>query len=134
MTGESLMKFQWALMVACFVLAGCGEAGPKRATLRGKVTFEGKPVTYGVMNFAPDFQKGNRGVFGTAEIHDGEYETSPDYGPSPGPMIVSIQVFGSKPPDNRMLALIPKYAVDIPSGTTTWDFQLTKKDVGRIDQ
>jgi hypothetical protein len=128
------MRFQWALMVACVVLAGCGEAQPIRSPLRGRVTFEGKPVTFGIMNFGPDVQKGNRGVFGTAEIHDGEYETSPDYGPTPGPMIVSIQVFGGKPPDGRMLALIPKYTVDIPPLTTTWDFSLTAKDVGRIEQ
>lgn len=128
------MKCRLIAMVAGIVLVGCGEAQPERSNLRGKVTFEGKPVVYGVMNFGPDTQKGNRGVFGTAEIHDGLYETSPDYGPTPGPMIVSIQVYGGKPPDSRMIALIPRYSVDIPSGTSTWDFPLTAKDVGRIDQ
>lgn len=128
------MKFRWAWLVACVALAGCGESQPERANLRGKVTFEGKPVSYGIMNFGPDIQKGNKGTFGTAEIHDGEYETSPDYGPTPGPLIVSIQVFNAEPPNNRMMALIPRYSVDIPSGTATWDFKLTAKDVGRIDQ
>ena len=128
------MRFQWALILGCVVLAGCGEALPTRSPLRGRVTFEGKPVVYGIMSFGPDIKKGNRGTFGTAEIHNGEYETSPDYGPTLGPMIVSIQVFGGQPPDSRMVALIPKYVVDIPPGTTTWDFQLTAKDVGRIEQ
>lgn len=127
------MKLPWALMAGCVVLVGCGEAQPERATLRGKVTFEGKPVAYGIMNFGPDIQRGNRGAFGTAEIHNGEYETSPDYGPTPGAMIVSIQIYNGNPPDNRMLALVPRYMVDIPSGTTTWDFKLTAKDVGRLD-
>ncbi|OAI38682.1 hypothetical protein AYO40_01625 [Planctomycetaceae bacterium SCGC AG-212-D15] len=128
------MKFQWVLIAGCLLVVGCAESQPDRAKLRGKVTFEGKPVVYGVMNFGPDIQKGNRGAFGTAEIYDGEYETSPDFGPTPGPMIVSIQVHGSKPPDNIMRVLIPRYAVDIPAGTSTWDFHLTAKDVGRIDQ
>lgn len=127
------MKARWALMT-CLLLAGCAETQPERASLRGKVTFEGKPVAYGIMNFAPDVQRGNRGTFGTAEIHDGEYETSPDYGPTPGAMIVSIQVYNASPPDNRMLALIPKLSVEIPHGTNSWDFKLTSKDVGRIEQ
>jgi hypothetical protein len=127
-----VMKLRWALALGCAVLAGCGVGQPKRAPLHGKVTYEGTPVAFGVLIFTPDAARGNKGVFGTAEIRDGVYETSPDYGPTPGPMLVNIQVYDARPPDNRMVALIPDYPVEIGSGTSSWDFNLTAGDVKPI--
>src|SRR5262245_57116178 len=123
------MKLAWVLVVACVVSIGCGAPQPKRAPLQGKVTYEGLPVAYGVMIFTPDSSKGNKGVFGTAEIRDGVYQTSPDFGPTPGPMLVNVQVYDAPPPENRMLANIIDIAADIPSGTTTRDFNLAAKDI-----
>jgi hypothetical protein len=121
------------LALACMVLAGCSDpAQPQRAPLHGKVTFEGKPVAFGVIIFTPDSAKGNKGVFGNAEIADGEYHTSPDYGPTPGPMLVTIQVYDSKPPDNHLIALIPDYAIEIGSATSEYDLNLTANDVKPI--
>jgi hypothetical protein len=134
MMKASAMKFKWILAMGLVVMAGCGSPRPNRSPLQGKVTYEGNPVVYGLVIFNPDTEKGNKGVFGTAEINDGVYQTNPDYGPTLGAMRVNVQVYDSKPPANHMLVNIPDLAADIPSGTSTWDFQLTAKDVKPIKQ
>jgi hypothetical protein len=126
------MKPVWVLAVVCVALVGCGSLESKRVPLQGKVTYEGKPVAYGMVLFGPDTTKGNKGLFGTAEIHDGVFQTSPDYGPTPGPMIVNVQVYDAQPPANHMLANIIDMAIDIPSGITTWDLNLTAQDIKPI--
>ena len=116
------------------VVAGCGPAHPTGTPLKGTVTYEGKPVAYGMMNIAPDTLKGNKGVFGVAEIRDGEYQTSPDYAPSLGPVIVSVQVYDGPPPDNKLIVNIMEYPTEIPPGSSTWNLDLTAKHVKVIKQ
>ena len=130
------MKCAWWLgaIGVCAALAGCGPSYPTGTHLKGTLTYEGKPVAYGVINIAPDTLKGNKGVFGVAEVRDGEYQTNPDYAPTLGPVIVNVQVYDGPPPNNKMIANIMEYPVEIPPGSSTWDFQLTAKDIKKIRQ
>ena len=41
------------LAVAGLVAGGCGKAPPPLGKVRGKVTYKGKPVTFGHVNFMP---------------------------------------------------------------------------------
>jgi hypothetical protein len=87
-----------------------------------------------MINFGPDAAKGNKGVYGVAEVRNGEYQTSPDYAPTLGPIIASIQVYNAPPPDNKMIANIREYFIEIPHGSSTWDFNLTAKDIKAVKQ
>lgn len=124
----------WVGAAAVVVLTGCGPTYPTGTPLKGTLTYEGKPVAYGLINIAPDTVRGNKGVFGVAEVRDGEYQTSPDYAPTLGPVIVSVQVFDGPPPNNKMIANIMEFPVEIPPGSTSWDFKMSAKDVRAIKQ
>jgi hypothetical protein len=129
------MKCAWCVgAVAVVVLAGCGPTYPTGTPLKGTLTYEGRPVAYGLINIAPDTVRGNKGVFGVAEVRDGEYQTSPDYAPTLGPVIVSVQVFDGPPPNNKMIANIMEFPTEIPPGSTSWDFKLSAKDVRTVKQ
>jgi hypothetical protein len=67
-----------AAAVACAMLItmGCGESGPKRFHVSGKVTLDGSPLSSGQVVFEPDATAGNRGPTGYAEIVNGEYDTA----------------------------------------------------------
>ena len=41
--------------------AGCGKSEPAMATVKGAVTFQGRPLAGGLVVFAPDRDKGNVG-------------------------------------------------------------------------
>jgi hypothetical protein len=116
------------------VLAGCGPAYPTGTPLKGTLTYEGKPVAYGLINIAPDTVRGNKGVFGVAEVRDGEYQTSPDYAPTLGPVVVSVQVYDGPPPNNKLIANIMEYPTEIPPGSATWDFKMSANNVRAIKQ
>lgn len=122
----------FGLMLGSVLLSGCGRSKPPRSSFEGKVTYEGRPVVYGLLYFTPDSARGNKGVFGVAEINDGVYETNPDYGPSPGPMLVTVHVYNAKPPGNRSVANIVDLPVDFSSPTASRDFHVTAKDVKPI--
>lgn len=116
------------------MFAGCGPTYPTGTHLKGSLTYEGTPVVYGVINFAPDTVKGNKGVFGVAECRDGQFQTNPDYAPTLGPVIVNIQVYDGPPPNNKMIANIMEFPVEIPPGSLSWDFKLSAKDIKKIKQ
>jgi hypothetical protein len=53
----------------CFIsILGCGESGPKRNAVSGKVTYKGEPIKLGTISF-----RSPEGYVGTVEIKDGEY-------------------------------------------------------------
>jgi hypothetical protein len=124
------MKRAFVFAVVCGMLVGCGSQ-PKRVALEGKVTYEGKPVARGTLFFNPDAARGNKGVFGVAEISNGEYHTNPDYGLTPGPVLVTVQVFDAQ---DHMLANIIDVPADISSEATSQDFHLTARDIKPIRQ
>jgi hypothetical protein len=55
--------------VAMSLTSGCGsrEAPPGPATVRGRLTFNGQPVTGGLVVFTPDPQRGGTGKSASAE-------------------------------------------------------------------
>ena len=76
-------------MLACVMLTqflGCGGADSGRASVSGKVTFDGEPVKMGQVSFEPQGQ----GRMGIAQIVDGAYQMPPQQGPTPGKYTVRI--------------------------------------------
>jgi len=80
----------WSILALAGVLAlvGCGgEKGPQRASIRGKVTFDGAPVGRGMIVFLP--ADGN-GPSSGAEIKEGAYTIPESTGPVAGAHRVEI--------------------------------------------
>src|SRR5262245_31460064 len=59
-------------LVGLVALAGCGGGGADLAVVKGKISYKGKPVPHGTVNFLPN--DGNKPM-ATGEIQpDGSYE------------------------------------------------------------
>lgn len=92
------MKTSAAILIGAIVLvAGCRSDNGRRP-VTGKVTFKGQPVAMGQIVFAPDASKGIKGPAGVAEIRDGEYRTSPEFGAVAGPHIAELVLGDGKNP------------------------------------
>ncbi len=82
---------RWFLALALmFVVAGCSAqdyTGAKRVPVSGTVTFDGKPIPYGVISFLPGGED-QRGASGP--IQQGKYSIEEKYGPNIGRYKVSI--------------------------------------------
>ncbi len=67
--------WRYALLLCGLTLAGCGRGGPSpTASVRGSVTFQGRPLAGGLVVFAPDRDKGTTGKPVTATVaDDGSY-------------------------------------------------------------
>lgn len=128
-----MQRLIWiALSLSFLIPAGCRRSQePPRAPLHGKITYNGNPVAFGTITFAPDFKKGSKGMFGTAEIQNGEYRTDPDFGITEGPMMLHVQIFDAKPPANKMIANIVDYPLNV-AGASTQDLALTANDIKPI--
>ncbi len=81
------------------MVSGCGGSGLKLQPVSGKVTFAGKPVAYGTIDFVPDTARGTKGPAGTAEIINGVFDTRKQNGRGviAGPHIVRITGYEEKP-------------------------------------
>lgn len=102
-----------ALVAAVGLVIGCGEAGPDRYDVSGKVTFQGQPVPAGQIVFEPDPTAGGRGPAGYAQIDDGQYSTrSSGKGPVAGPHIARITGLSAKPTDPNSESGPPPLFVD----------------------
>jgi len=73
-------------VVTLALLIGCGGPDSDRASVSGKVTFDGEPVETGQIAFEPQGQ----GRFGIAQIVDGAYQMPAQQGPTPGKYTVRI--------------------------------------------
>jgi hypothetical protein len=67
------------LIAGLLLAAGCGKSEPATATVKGAVTFQGRPLAGGLVVFAPDREKGNAGRPVSATIGpDGWYYLTSD--------------------------------------------------------
>jgi hypothetical protein len=83
------MRVGWLvrLIVLAAALPGCGDRQPKRVLVRGRVLYQGKPLSGGTIVFTPDADRGNYGPLAHAPIEaDGTYRLTTDggVGASPG--------------------------------------------------
>ncbi len=76
----------WSLLIALVAILGCNGSDSGRASISGKVTFDGEPVKMGQISFEPQGQ----GRIGIAQIIDGAYQMPPQQGPTPGKYTVRI--------------------------------------------
>jgi hypothetical protein len=112
----------WTVVLA--PIGGCGKDGLHDVS--GKVTFKGKPVPAGWVNFTPDSTKGNNGPQGRARITDGTYNTAGADGKGTvgGPMTVQIQGLDGKGQDAKPIFAPYEMTLDLPKERTTKDLQI----------
>jgi hypothetical protein len=92
-----LPPIRLVLAASCALVLGCGSAGPDMFHVSGTVTFDGKPIPAGRIDFVPDLAKKNDGPQGFAVISDGKFDTRKDgQGHAGGPMVVRIEGFDGK--------------------------------------
>lgn len=129
------------LLSATFL--GCGEAGPERAEVAGKVTFEGEPIASGMISLLPI--EGTKGPAVGGPINNGTYRLSVKEGPCLGKHRVEISATrttgrqvkagsGADNPDALVdeieMYIPPKYnsqselTVNVAPGVNTFDFDL----------
>lgn len=110
---------QFGSLLLTLALVGCGSGGPEFHQLKGNVTFDGKPVVYGTIDFVPDTAKGHSGPAGNADIVEGVYDTTAAGGKglSTGPHIARVTVFPEKlPPTNADETVVTKGPTPIAVG------------------
>lgn len=73
-------------LLALTALIGCNSADSGRASISGKVTFDGQPLQSGEIVFEPQ----GTGRLGIAQIVDGAYQMPAQQGPTPGKYLVRI--------------------------------------------
>ena len=100
---SSRFVFGVLLLGVALIASGCGQKFPRTAIVRGKVTYKGKPVPNGTVNFVPVAGKDASG-----EIQpDGSYTLTsyrPGDGAIPGKysvVIVAMQDNSTRLPEDR---------------------------------
>ena len=82
----------WSIgAAATFMLlasVGCGPSGPKLYPVSGTVTFQGKPLDKGFIQFSP--KEGSDGTLAGAEIKEGKYSIAKKTGVTPGSYVVRV--------------------------------------------
>jgi hypothetical protein len=82
-------KLAAPLLVLPLVAAGCGESGPPRAPIAGRVTIGGAPLAAGRILFLP--QAPTEGPAASAMVVDGEYNLTESDGPVVGSHRVEVE-------------------------------------------
>lgn len=117
------------IITGSLLLTGCSSEGSPRFNVSGNVTFDGRPVPAGTIQFEPDTSRGNQGPTSRTVIKDGEYDTSiAGKGILGGPYVVVITGFDGKPIPEMELQygkpLFTEYRtkVELPKGESIMDF------------
>ena len=76
------------VLLCCLPLIGCGGSANNYKAVSGAVTFQGKPVPEGAIQFCTDAKPPV--VCGGAMIRDGKYQLPRDHGLAPGHYLVRI--------------------------------------------
>jgi hypothetical protein len=129
---QAIFVFFVVAFLAGFV-TGCGKSGPVRYRVSGSVTFKGKPVPVGSIQFTPDASKGNAGLSAFAGIKDGKYDSAADgLGTVGGPQVVSVDAFDGHVvdpgvlPNGKPLVRGFRKSYDLPKGAdATLDIELS---------
>ena len=130
----------FATSIVCLLLAGCGDANPRRA-VSGTVTLDDAPLEQGSILFSPLASGPSAG----GEIQQGRYELAGDRGPAPGSYRVEISSWRSTgrvvvneatgaTEENLVSAIPPRYntrseleVIVKEDGENTFDFPLESK-------
>lgn len=114
---------------AVLVLAGCGQQGPPRYRISGRVTYGGQPIPGGSVTFIPT--AGNTGPATSVTITNGQYDTAlQETGHIGGSHLVKITGLDGKSDDLFPLGqpLFPDYEFktpyDLPKEEGTQDFEV----------
>jgi len=125
------LRTPFGLLLATVILVGCGDtAAVPRYPVSGNVTFQGQPVPYGTIFFEPDSKDKTGGPSGFAEIRNGEYHTTPDFGSITGSVRARINGTDGKGEADSTnpngMQLFPEYvvSVEIPAKESTQDFEV----------
>jgi len=134
-----MLPLTWRRQVGCLaalvpLLLGCGG----KASVGGKITYDGKEVDKGFITFYP---ADDRGTAVGSEVRDGHYSV-PEIEPGKKRVLISTQaqpvvVSGSGTEGRRVRLVRPEHAipadatgnnrtVDIGKGDQALDFELTK--------
>ena len=70
-------------------LVGCGDSGPARGAIQGKITVGGQPLAKGRILFTPIAP--NQGPAASARIESGQYKLAATDGPVAGPNRVEVE-------------------------------------------
>lgn len=131
-----LLGFWWLT-----ILPGCGSSGLPTAPVRGKITYEGKPVPNGSVVSLPEGDKPSA----TGDIKpDGSYELT-TYSSGDGAvlgkhtlMVIAVEDHSGRLPEERSATpalIIPKkytsfptsgLSIDVKAGENSFDFELQK--------
>ncbi len=116
------------LAIAATVFTGCG-GGPKTFDVSGTVTFDGKPIPAGRIDFFPDFAKGNDGPQGFAIIKNGKFDTrQAGQGHGGGALLVRIEGFDGKSDDpsffGNPIFVAHQFSRELPKEATTQTFDV----------
>ena len=84
-------RFCHLLPVALLLLSGCGDSGPDKAIVSGKVSYRGEPVRDGRIRFVPI--EGTKGPASGAVIRDGSYAAKAIGGVPLGKLRVEIKAY-----------------------------------------
>jgi hypothetical protein len=120
------------LSIAAFV-AGCGESGPQKYPLAGKITYGGRPITYGDIRFEPKEGLKNIDTVAFARFRDGQYKTEVVGGPHwvfVRDLTGDVDMGDSKNPDGRaMFRMEYRGEVDLPALDQVTDAKPLEKDI-----
>jgi hypothetical protein len=133
---------RWTVMIlaaAGLAAGGCGPAPPQLGKVHGKVTYKGKPLTFGSVVFMPAAGVGKAGPTGAGQPSSGDIQSDGSYAlttnaPGDGAIVgESKVVVVAIDPVTRKTVIPPKYqdAASTPlsrtvaAGENTFDIEVT---------
>jgi hypothetical protein len=139
---QSLRPLLTLGLAVVLLSSGCGDGGPKRASVSGRVTIDGQPLPEGAITFIPE--PPNQGPTAGGIIREGDYKIEGSKGPIVGLNRVEVRGAirtGRTVPDPRMPSMQIDEVLNVPrryhspseltralsSGENNFDFELQSK-------
>jgi hypothetical protein len=112
MPSSPFLRRGTAAAVLLLLAGGCGGGTTSSlTTVKGKVSYRGRPLATGTIVFAPDAVRGNHGALARAAIQpDGTYALQTDDAPgaAPGWYRVTVIALDSTPPTSGKSFAVPR--------------------------